>query len=73
MIRNMTFPEVVEYLENEAECVRRGSTCSRDCGNCELVRKDEDIIEAYRIAIGIVKEKIKEQELIEELKKNDNS
>ena len=64
----MTFPEVVEYLENEAECVRRGSTCSRDCGNCELVRKDEDILEAYRIAIGVMKEKIREQELLKEWK-----
>lgn len=68
MIHNMTFPEVVEYLENEAECVRRGSTCSRDCGNCELVRKDEDILEAYRIAIGVMKEKIREQELLKEWK-----
>lgn len=51
----MSLDEVIDYLNNEAECVKRGSTCNRDCLNCELVREDKKILQAYDIAIKCVK------------------
>ena len=44
---------VKNVLIHERECVTRASTegCDRNCKNCDLVLPEEDIIEAYDLAI----------------------
>jgi len=46
-----TLDEIIEILENEKECVIRARECDRDCAKCDLVRPEEDILEAYECAI----------------------
>lgn len=43
--------DAISILQNEHRCVIRANSCNRDCGNCELVRKDTEILEAYDMAI----------------------
>lgn len=52
----MSIKEVINILLNEVECIKRGSTCNRDCLHCELVREDKELLEAYDIAISILRE-----------------
>lgn len=47
----MTKKQAIEIIENEIRCVQRANYCDRDCANCPLVRKDEDILSAYAMAI----------------------
>lgn len=47
----MTPEEAIDIIANESECVKRANKCNRDCGNCELVRPEGDIIMAYSMAI----------------------
>ena len=47
----MTRTEAMEIIQTERSCVLRASTCDRDCGRCELVRKAANIIEAFDVAI----------------------
>ena len=54
---NMTNKEAIEILENELRCVEQADTCNRDCRNCPLVREQEDVTTAYKIAIKKMKEK----------------
>ena len=56
----MGINQIVEILEKERECVKRNvdKDCDKDCGNCDLVLKDEEIEEmltAYTLAISILK------------------
>lgn len=48
----MNKQEAISIIKNEMECVRRGSSCDRNCGSCDLVKPEEDIIGAYRQAIS---------------------
>ena len=54
----MKYETVIEILENEKECVQRANICDRECQVCDLVRHDEEILEALNIAIELVKAKI---------------
>lgn len=53
----MGINQIIEILEKEKECVKRnvGKDCDRDCGNCDLVLEDEEILTAYTLAISILK------------------
>ena len=66
----MTRERVVELLEIEHECMLRGSydECDRNCLKCELVQKNTDLDEMYKIVIDLLKNyetKIKTQQSIE--------
>ena len=47
--------DVIEILKNELKCIDRANHCDRDCGNCDLVLEDTELIEAYERAIHSVK------------------
>lgn len=47
----MLISQVIEILKNEMECVRRANSCDRQCQNCDLVRDDTEILDAYNAAI----------------------
>lgn len=53
----MTKERMIELIEIEHECMRRGahSECDRDCANCELVQDDRDLDEMYTGVIAILK------------------
>lgn len=52
----MTHERAIFVIETERKCLRRNiSGCDRDCENCDLVMPDEDIEEAYRMAIESLK------------------
>ena len=45
---------VIELLRIERECVRRGSTCNRDCANCDIVQDTDELLEMYGTAIELI-------------------
>ena len=45
----------VQVIRREIECVSRASSgCDRNCGDCELVMEDSEIIRAYERAIRLI-------------------
>lgn len=51
----MTNERVIEVLKNEKKCVLRNIRgCDRDCGKCDLVLPDEEILTAYDTAIRVL-------------------
>ena len=55
-----SIPTAISVLMVEKECVTRASAgaCDRDCGKCDLVLDDKDIITAYDQAIAALQEKL---------------
>lgn len=53
----MGIEQIIEILNIEKECVKRNinKDCNRDCGSCDLVLEDEEILTAYILAISILK------------------
>jgi len=51
----MNSNEVIEVIENEKECVKRAGICDRECQVCDLVKNDEEILEAYDQSIKAIK------------------
>lgn len=51
----MTYREVIEIIENELKCVKQADNCNRECKYCQLLRDTDDIIEAYEVALDILK------------------
>ena len=48
----MTNEKAIEVIKTERRCVLRNIRgCDRDCGKCDLVLPDEDILMAYDMAI----------------------
>ena len=47
--------DAIKVIENEVECVKRANHCNRDCSNCDLVREDFEILNAYKMAIYSLK------------------
>lgn len=48
----MTNERAIEVLLTEKKCVLRNIRgCDRDCGKCDLVLPDEEILTAYDMAI----------------------
>jgi len=54
----MTTERMIELLEIEHECMKRGAhdECDRDCARCELVQDDHDLDEMYTGVITLLKE-----------------
>lgn len=53
----MSENEAIAVVKNEKLCVERNiSGCCRDCGNCGLVMKDEDILSGYDEALKALEE-----------------
>ena len=50
----MTHDRAIFIIQTERECLKR-TGCDRDCENCDLVMPDEDIEEAYKMAIESLK------------------
>ena len=48
---------IIELLKIERECVRRNSCngCDRNCGMCDIVQTDTDLLEMYDSVIKILK------------------
>lgn len=47
--------ECITVLRHEKECVIRNiKGCDRDCANCDLVLPDQQILDAYDHAIGLL-------------------
>ena len=53
----MTIKRALELMQIEKECVSRGDTCGRDCGNCELVQDTDELLEAYDKVITTLKKR----------------
>ena len=55
----MDIKRVIEIIKTERKCVKRNGmfdrACNRDCLNCDLVMESEEIIEAYDMALTILK------------------
>ena len=47
----MTIEEVIKIMKNEKAYILKADTCDRDCAKCELVRKTENLLSAYDMAI----------------------
>jgi hypothetical protein len=51
----MSNERVIEVLMNGKKCVLRNIRgCDRECGKCDLVLPDEEILTAYDAAIRII-------------------
>jgi len=44
--------QVIEILNNEANCVKAAEYCTRECNKCSLVKESKDILAALSIAIN---------------------
>lgn len=55
-IRQDLVQRTIKVLENEKACVIRNirQECDRDCGKCDLVLPDREIINAYNYALDIL-------------------
>lgn len=52
----MTIHRVLELLRIELECIKRnnGSSCDRNCSQCDLVQDSQELIDCYETAIQII-------------------
>ena len=46
----MNLRRAAELMNIEKQCVKRASTCDRDCAKCDLVQENSELIEAYSLA-----------------------
>lgn len=47
----MTIEKAIALMRTEKACILKADVCDRDCSKCELVRKTEDLLSAYDLAI----------------------
>lgn len=47
----MTIEKAIALMKNEKACIVKSDTCDRNCAKCELVRKTENLLSAYDMAI----------------------
>ena len=47
----MTIDEAIALMKNEKACIVKADICDRDCSKCKLVRKTENLLSAYDMAI----------------------
>ena len=52
---NMTNNEAIKILRNEIKCVMRHDCNRSECSACDLVMNEEDILEAYEVAIDALR------------------
>ena len=61
----LTIDQIIEAMKTEEKCVARNIVgCDRECLKCDLVMRDEDIIEAYEKTLRIL-EKYKQEECVD--------
>lgn len=56
----MKIARVIDLLKAERECVNRnshGANCDRRCENCDLVQKDDELIEMYDFLLSMLEMK----------------
>ena len=51
----MTINGAIALMKNEKACIVKADTCDRDCAKCELIKKTEDLLSAYDMAICALK------------------
>lgn len=69
----MTENEAIKVVKTEKACVVRNiKGCDRDCANCDLLMKDEDILQGYDMAIQAL-EKIQAYRAYKEIFENNFS
>ena len=64
------YKEMLRLLKIEQQCVKRASgldddfegECDRDCANCLLVQKTEDLLDMYEKTIRLVEREVKRVE-----------
>lgn len=49
---------IIEILQNEIACIRKATEKGCGCHGCELVRSDEEIIEALNAAIEALQNEV---------------
>ena len=55
----MDLIRVYELMDIESQCIHRNIFgCDRDCKNCDLLQKDKELLEAYKIVKSILKDMI---------------
>lgn len=53
----MDIQRAIEVIENEIACVKgNDGKCDRDCFHCDLVLPEEEILEAYDMAINALED-----------------
>ena len=57
----MTENRAIELLRIEKTCILRAKTCDRDCGKCDLVQEDKDLLSAYDAAIEALEHATREK------------
>ena len=60
----MTYKEVKEVIDKQAECVMRWATdgCNKECENCQYYNTPHVLVVAYAIVSGMLENKLKEGE-----------
>lgn len=52
----MTTERAIKVIQTEKKCVLRNIRgCDRECGKCDLVLPDDEILTAYDMAIELLK------------------
>ena len=51
MVIAVTIDEAIALMKNEKACIVKADICDRDCIKCELLRKTENLLSAYDMAI----------------------
>lgn len=52
----MTAERAIKVIQTEKKCVLRNIRgCDRECGKCDLVLPDDEILTAYDMAIELLK------------------
>ena len=59
---SMTESEAKKFMLIEKECINRD--CDRDCANCDIVQKVEDLNNAYDIAIKSIEKQIPKKPIL---------
>lgn len=47
---------LAKLMRVEKACVKRGSTCNRECAECDLVQDDKALIAAYNAVIKMLED-----------------
>lgn len=60
--RYMDYKQAISLLETEKECITRNELkmCNRDCSKCELVQDTYKLLDAYNMAIELMKKEIED-------------
>ena len=59
-----------EIIKRERECVLRAKSCDRNCGDCDLIMPEDEIVNAYNKALDLLEKQEKAEKVanLEELR-----